>query len=1006
MSTIHHTGVVSAGGLCQSTLTLLSLIAVASFLGCDIAVAEALLSKQVTVDVAAQPMGSALLQFSAQTGLQIMTEGTSVSDKTSPGVKGTLPVGNALKMLLDDSGLSFRERHGSVLVTPAAVGASASAANALTLASADVRSDTNAEGPVSSDASATSSDQSQNTAPNRDRLDEVVVTGSRLTGNTVQTRSYPRELLDLSGAPTVTDFLNTLSEVSLSTSENGFQPGSIAGSTTVRLRGLPEGETLLLLNGRRLETSGVTGAYDTFDLNNIPMAAIDRVEVVSSGSSAVYGSDAIAGVVNIILKKELKGLTLDAKYSWAKDLPEWDTTLAWGNTWDRGSVSLLGSFMSRGTLTGFDRSITANSDFTRYGGIDARYPTCNPGNVFFPNGYTLNGTAAQYAAVPKGYAGTPSIAEFSNTANTLNQCSIFPYTSIVPESRRGGLFFEGTFSLTESVELFTETMYSHTQQNQNYISPLLFGEPGFQLYTVGPANPYNPFGQSVGVSYLFTSVPGGYVSDTDFIRPLIGARGSFSTTWTWETAAWVSRDQNTYDGINQITNPTVQSVLDSSNPATALNLFTAGTPGSPALLRSLFSTAVTTSSGQTNAVNGFVRGSPFHLPGGNAQLVIGAEYNHNQLNTDEVNDGTDPPNTKTDWHRTYYAMFGEARVPLVGKLSDRRNDYLALSVAGRYDHYDGFGGKGTPQISVDWRPFDFLLARGSFSTAFKAPPLAFLDAPQQTYPNSQVTDPLRGNQVEVATVVTGGNPTLKPETAHTHVFTLQYSDPRFPSVTASISQWDIDETNSFQELDSTTIIDNESLFPTNVTRSTTCSGGAPCPITQVNATYINFGELHVAGVDYSAEFKHGSPIGTLSADLNASQIYHFTSALTPDSAAINSAGHAQDSGVWSPRWKGSAILGLARGALKASFTGRYIGKYEDYDSTNEIGNFWLFDTNVRYTFPGFGRTFDETVVEAGARNLFDRTPQYSNFKSGLIGYDPATSDLVGRVIYLHFGFHF
>src|ERR1700756_447014 len=137
---------------------------------------------------------------------------------------------------------------------------------------------------------------------------------------------------------TVSEFLNTLPDVSLSITENGFQ--TISGTTTVQLHGLPIGTTLILVNGRRVGTSGAAQAYGLtyFDLNTIPLATIDRIELLSQGSSAVYGSDAIAGVINIILKNHFNGLEVNSKYGFASGTHQVEADITWGRNWDKGSV--------------------------------------------------------------------------------------------------------------------------------------------------------------------------------------------------------------------------------------------------------------------------------------------------------------------------------------------------------------------------------------------------------------------------------------------------------------------------------------------------------------------------------------------------------------------------------------------------------------------------------------------------------------------------------------------
>ncbi len=278
-------------------------------------------------------------------------------------------------------------------------------------------------------------------------LAEVVVTGSRIplpvNDLSPDAKIYTREQIDQSGGTTIADFLNTLSDVSLSITENGFQ--TLSGTTTVQLHGLPIGTTLVLLDGRRIGTSGAAQGYGQtyFDLNTIPLAAIDRIEVVSQGSSAIYGSDAIAGVVNIILKRNFNGFEANSKFGFASGTHEEGADFAWGRVDEKASLTLIGSYLNRTELPGYDRALTNDNNYTSYGGPDVDLYMCpNQANIYSLDGGNLPGIGAPYAAVPKGYTATPSQQEFLTTAGTLNRCSFVRYASRIQATERGSLLAE------------------------------------------------------------------------------------------------------------------------------------------------------------------------------------------------------------------------------------------------------------------------------------------------------------------------------------------------------------------------------------------------------------------------------------------------------------------------------------------------------------------------------------------------------------------------------------
>ena len=192
---------------------------------------------------------------------------------------------------------------------------------------------------VRSKSAQAAQDEGAADAGNSETVETVVVVGSRIPQvakvGAQEVRTYTKARIDQSGQGTVADFLSTLPEVS--TSSIDLSVGSYADETTVQLHGLPVGTTLVLLNGRRVEINN----YGFFDLNNIPIAAVERIEVLPVGSSAIYGADSLAGAVNIVLKKDFTGLEANVRYGGASGTDEIDANIAGGYSWDRGSFSVI-----------------------------------------------------------------------------------------------------------------------------------------------------------------------------------------------------------------------------------------------------------------------------------------------------------------------------------------------------------------------------------------------------------------------------------------------------------------------------------------------------------------------------------------------------------------------------------------------------------------------------------------------------------------------------------------
>jgi iron complex outermembrane receptor protein len=971
--------------------------------------------------IPAQGLAPALQTLAKTYDFQVLYRTEVVGDLRTQGAVGTLTAPEALKQVLSGTGLSFKYLdENTVTILPASAGSSQeqSAAPSPTSQEAAKEGKKSSSGPFrvaqvdQGQTSGPSTVEKQDDQASKRRpvqLEEVVVTGSRIptiSGQGPQeVQLYDRLQIEKSGQTTVSDFLNTLPDVSTSITEAGFQTS--LGATAVVLHGLPIGTTLVLINGRRTEVSGSQGSYNIFDLNNIPLAAVERIEVLSEGSSAVYGADAIGGVVNILLKKDFDGFSADVKYGEASAVDDWNASLTWGMHWDRASLSLVGSAQKRSELEGFERSIAATQDFTRFGGRDARSLDCDPGNVFSINGSNLPGVGAPYAAVPSGFTGQPSQQEFANTAGMLNKCSPNAYVSLIPETQRTGALLNGSFSVTPSIELFTEMMFSHVDERPQFPPPQFFGVPGFQSFTVSASNPFNPFGQTVGISDLLLGVGRTQQPEvTTFFRPLVGARGTFFDSWYWEVAGWASLDWSTNVQTNNPNFTAVQAALNSSVPSTALNPFVQGAQGSPQLLQSLVYDQRVKYASRTKVANGFVRGPLIQLPSGPLELVLGSEYDRDSLYFNQLPSTGAPAGNSATYDRTRSALFGEARLPIVANRKyPKDGDTLAMTVAGRYDHYDDFGSKATPQIGAEWRPTSTLLVRGTYGEAFKAPNLSALYTPPVSF-QLPVTDPSNGNQLEVVNATFGGNPHLRPETGRSSTIGVFYASKEIPGLQLSVTHWKVEEGDSVQSLQPQVIVDNASLFPGAVVRN---SAGV---ITQVNATYLNFGQIKVAGLDYQANYKFDTALGEIAPSLRVTQTYKYSSALTPGSAPTDRTSMANDDGNWAPRLKGTAALNWALGPYSVSLDGRYVGRYRDYDplpngTFQQLGNFWILDANFRLKAgDAFGKGtawLKGTYIELGGVNLFDQLPQFSNIFRGYNGYDFTQADLRGRFLYVHAG---
>jgi|HubBroStandDraft_4_1064222.scaffolds.fasta_scaffold00601_8 iron complex outermembrane receptor protein len=991
-------------------------------------------------NIPAQALGPALQVLAKERNFQVVYVSEEVNNLRTHGAVGEFTPEEALKQLLTGTGMTFRylDENTVTIVRVSSTSTSLDTAPA----SADANPAASTPGELQKEAKNDSSQrfllaqtaqaqaQEDTSVGERERkkdgpfpknktaeLEQVVVTGSRIPtaiGQQVEpVLTYTKEDIERSGQTNLADFLNTLPDVSVSSSDNN-SPGLLGeGQRTVQLHGLPVGTTLVLLNGYRLPISN----SGFFDLSNIPVAAIERIEVLPVGASSIYGADALAGAVNIILRQNFNGLEADGKFDHAAGLNGTNADIALGRSWDKASVSLIGTYQEAGELLGSDRPQIVSTHFL--GAVPGVFPlddTCTPGNVYSLNGQNLPGLSSPQAGIPAGITGAPTIQQFAATSGKLNYCNYYSTTALVVPYQREGALFSAHYSFSEELDLFTEILASQETGVKAPLGPLIAAYGGsYGGTTLGANNPYNPFGETVGVSFYSPGASLGYDESENLIQPLVGIRGAVFGSWHYEATAYFSHNRfesNISSGISS----SLQEALNSSDPATALNPFTTGSPGTPQLLQSLSQVAArnvqhNVSSNEIVETQIVLRGSLFRVPAGPIQTVVGSEYSHESQDVEEAGVPSFSPRRDT------YAAFTEARIPLLADTRPSQNsDRLAMTLAGRYDHSSDFGGKATGQGGLLWRPVEALSFSGTYGISYQAPQLQEIGgaAGIEGTGNFGWFDPFRGNEPVVTTLTFGPNPKLKPETGDSRTLSVAYSSRTLHGLEASLSYFGINISDYIALPNIQTMIDNPTLYPGGVIRSPTTPQdqqlGFLGPITQINDIFFNFGALHVAGFDAFVRYAIDTRFGEFKPSLAIANIFRWQSALVPGSPSMSYLSQATISGVgWAPRWKGSAGIGWMHGPLSASLAGRYVGRYKDYQdfvpNSNELGNFWIFDSNFRYevgnALAGGNAWLGGTYVAVGAVNLFDRAPQPSYYAG--LGYDPSQYDIRGRVIYVQAG---
>jgi len=559
------------------------------------------------------------------------------------------------------------------------------------------------------------------------QMERVEITGSNIKRTDLETVNpvivVDRAAIERSGATTLTELLVALPVVSGGSftetvnAGNSFAPGT----ASVSLRGLGVNTVLVLLNGRRIAGYGfaqnVTEAF--VDLNSIPVTAIERIDILKDGASAIYGSDAIAGVVNVVLRKDFQGVEVGGMYGFTADGGGTEyranVTAGWGSL-AKDKFNIMGTidYFNRSEISGTDRDFSKSANQSANGGYDQRSPTGNPG--------TWQNRAGNPAVVPGGFqpfATCPPDRITSELTGTPRCAYDFAGDNwLLPKTERIGLFVKGVADFTPNVQGFAEVGYTNNTTNQSAAATP-------SSYLVPAANPSNPFGSTVTGIYRALDI-GLRLNEieSENTRVVAGLRGN-AAGWDWETAGTWSKNDVTNTGSNYIKTSELTQAIGGTLPGFVGKYYNLvdNSKNSPEMLQRL---RYNTYRWGESELYGFdAKGSRelFQLSGGSAAIAVGGEWYH-----ESISDTRDPASAN-------FEIAGSGGTAAAGD-RNRTSLYAELSLpffkgfesqwALRYDDYSDFGSKVSPKIGMSYRPVSDFLIRGGWGQGFRAPSLVEL----------------------------------------------------------------------------------------------------------------------------------------------------------------------------------------------------------------------------------------------------------------------------------------
>lgn len=851
-------------------------------------------------------------------------------------------------------------------------------------------------------------------APQRsgnDALADVVVTGSRIRGIEpvgAKVIGIDREAAIEVGAPTTSDLLRKVPQiVGLGASEtaSGAQNGAanVTRGVAVNLRGIGSNATLLLWNGRRMPPAGTQGQFT--DASVIPSIALERLEVVADGGSAIYGSDAITGVVNIITRNTFDGAETSARYGTADSYWDWQIGQIVGTGWDGGHAMFAIEHNRHSALNGQDRDFYT-SNLTSRGGSDFRANQCAPGNI------VVGGVSYAIPATSTGTGLTPA----SFTANTRNLCDNLKRGDIIPELERTSAVLSLSQRLGETTEVFADAVWSRRKfvlGDSQIVSNL----------TVTNANPFyvNPTGGTgpITVQYDFAK-DGGLPRNPGLAESwnaVVGVRQSFGHDWQGQLVAsyGASKDEvNRTQNLNT-TPGGINAALANTNPTLAFNPFGQGGISNAATVAAVRN-GLFVIKGDTDLTTVVVNadGPLFAMSGGDLRVAVGAEYRKEGLGGSlRSGSAVAPVFVPSNVSRNMKAAFVEFYVPLFGAQNARAGaQRLDLTLAGRYEDYSDFGTTFNPKIGFSWAPLDALTVRGSWGTSFRAPGLAETDPRSSGY--GLYGDTLPCSHRPPATTcfgigIAGGNPNLEPEDATTWSVGFDLAPERLKGFRLSATYFDIDYQKQILGLRGTAGLLTNSIYsqyatlnPSAAQVSALLASGLPInsPINAALVTYIQDGRRQNLGstvakgfdADVSQSFTAGN--GEFRLALGGTYFTTFDIAATataPELPVLSTLNFPQ-------RFRFRAEAGW-RGNGGMSFIAfmNYTSQYQQTGVTpiRTIDAYHPVDLHFGWDFDkagltGFGKGFS---LSLDLQNAFSDNPPFVNISGG---YDPQSANPIGR----------
>lgn len=941
------------------------------------------------LDLPAQSLGASLRDVAVITRRNVVADAGLTDGKQAPPLSGSYTVEQALALLLVRSRLRAEMIDGTFVIRAAL---------------------RNNDGVAGVDTTNGSTD--------------IVVTGTRIRGEAPEGTAVitiDRQAINRSGYATTQQIVQSIpqnfaggpNENTVGYSNRGNASANIGYGSSVNLRGLGTSSTLVLVNGFRPALGGTFGAFA--DLSLIPSSAIERIEILPDGASALYGSDAVAGVVNLILRTRFDGAETRLRYGTADgDFDEVQAAQLFGKSWDTGHLTLAYEYSRRGRLAADDRDF-ATEDLRPFGGADYRRSFANPGTIIAADGRQFG--------IPTGQDGTGLTADRLTIGPNLGDSRAG--TDLLPRQVSHAVYGAFTKQLDPSLTFSAEVLFADRRFNTRYL-PDNFGN-----VVVPTSNPFyvDPIGtnQPVTVNYDFRPDLGPEILRGS-VRGITAAARLEKRLGRWSlgvrSSYGVQTEFSRYDNIPSYFR--LAAALADPDPLTAYNVFGDGSVTNRATIDGIRGFYQSQGKFRVWSTSAKFDGPLLALPAGEVKLAIGAEYRteHNDFEALDDEFTPEPIVIQTPGlpaSRSVTAAYAELLVPLFGgEASPSGFHRLNLSLAGRFEHYEGLGSTTNPKVGVAWQPLRGITLRGTYGTSFRTP--GFQEIRQGPGTGAifaqPLSDPLAPSGTSNALILIGNSPDIGPEKARTWTVGAEFAPAFLPGLELEVGYFDIvyRDRIAMIQADYFNFLQNRAVYGGVIneapgTEQIASAYGNPAfnnpfGIAQadidlvIDARTQNLSRVTQNGIDFAARYRFDLADIALRAGVNGAYLFRIEQSLTSSSPSIDVVDR-----VGSPadlRLRGE--FGFSWGATDVSLFANHVGGYTNQTVTpnRAVASWTTIDLQLAHRLGSLIASVRDARLALSISNLFDRDPPFVENFTGLSasGYDPEKASPIGRTIAL------